>query len=75
MKEIKHVHPQFLGSSYACKICNPLCSENHQFSNPERLSDCGVWGCPVAKFWSGNQQKNIPTQKLGLREKEMTKAK
>ena len=26
-----HVHAAWFGSEMACRVCNPICSENHSF--------------------------------------------
>ena len=42
-----HFHFAYLGSEMACKICNPHCYKNHQFSNPNHLKCCGHRLCPM----------------------------
>lgn len=44
-----HLHPFYIGSELACKICNPYCYDNHQMGNIRRLRKCGHRKCPLNK--------------------------
>lgn len=42
-----HLHPAYLGSEVACRMCNPNCYRKHQFENMDRLKYCGHPLCPM----------------------------